>query len=720
MNTGSLDVVRGANNKPVATEALIAELSELGIEGQLLTGYPVMKSPDGTYAIDAIVISRRFGILCFDLVDGTDLQDYSERQDDMFNKVQSRLLTHKNLVRRRELCVSISVASYAPAIVRPPEDADNPVVNSESLTSWLSGIEPSESVSEDLYMQTISAIQSISSIRRARSPRVVADSESRGARLQALENSISTLDRRQSRAVVETVEGVQRIRGLAGSGKTIVLALKAAYLHGRYPEWRIAVTFQTRSLKAHLTRLINSFYIDQTGEEPNWSNLRVLNAWGASGAADRDGMYHEFCRTNDIDYLDFGSAQRKFGWERAFAGAVELALSEVDQPAPQYDAVLVDEAQDLPPSFLRLCYENLHEPKHLVYAYDELQNLTNTRVPPAEEMFGSKNGGPRVTFSRDYDSLDNRRDIILEKCYRNSRPILITAHGLGFGIYRKPPPGSNTGLVQMFDQPELWSDIGYTCRQGQLALGQRVTLARTADTSPQFLEDHSPIDDIIRFKSFENEFEQNKWVANQIKKNLRSEALCFEDIMVIHTDPMASRSKLSKVRQALLAKKIQSHHAGVDTRPDDFLKSASITCTGIHRAKGNEAAMVYIINGEDCFTGTTGLASIRNRLFTAITRSKAWVRVTGVGPKMEALISEYGRLKEANFELSFDYPTDAELKELTIVHRDMSDVQQEQLQQRQQSISNLVRDLRERRVFLQDFDSDDLETLRDLLREDPT
>ena len=57
-----------------------------------------------------------------------------------------------------------------------------------------------------------------------------------------------TLDHLQSRIVIETVEDVQRIRGLAGSGKTIVLALKAAYLHASHPEWRIAVTFLTRSI----------------------------------------------------------------------------------------------------------------------------------------------------------------------------------------------------------------------------------------------------------------------------------------------------------------------------------------------------------------------------------------------------------------------------------------------------------------------------------------
>ena len=41
--------------------------------------------------------------------------------------------------------------------------------------------------------------------------------------LLGLENSIAALDRSQSKAVIETVDGVQRIRGLAGSGKTIVL-----------------------------------------------------------------------------------------------------------------------------------------------------------------------------------------------------------------------------------------------------------------------------------------------------------------------------------------------------------------------------------------------------------------------------------------------------------------------------------------------------------------
>ncbi|MEI7100528.1 helicase, partial [Klebsiella pneumoniae] len=94
---------------------------------------------------------------------------------------------------------------------------------------------------------------------------------------------------RQNKAVIETVDGVQRIRGLAGSGKTIVLALKAAYLHTQYPDWRIAVTFHTRSLKGQFRRLINNFCIEQSGEEPDWTKIRIINAWGAPGGDARDG-----------------------------------------------------------------------------------------------------------------------------------------------------------------------------------------------------------------------------------------------------------------------------------------------------------------------------------------------------------------------------------------------------------------------------------------------
>ena len=108
----------------------------------------------------------------------------------------------------------------------------------------------------------------------------------------------------------------------------------------------------------------------------------------------------------------------------------------------------------------------------------------------------------------------------MEKCYRNSRPALVTAHALGFGIYKTPSDPKESGLVQMFEQNTLWKDIGYEVAEGELKDGSSVTLIRTSETSPKFLENHSDIDDLIIFKSFATKQEQDEWVVNHIKINL--------------------------------------------------------------------------------------------------------------------------------------------------------------------------------------------------------
>jgi superfamily I DNA and RNA helicase len=57
------------------------------------------------------------------------------------------------------------------------------------------------------------------------------------------------------------------------------------------------VTFNTRSLKEQFRRLINNFTIEQTGTEPDWDCIEIMNAWGGPGTKDRDRVYHKFCRT---------------------------------------------------------------------------------------------------------------------------------------------------------------------------------------------------------------------------------------------------------------------------------------------------------------------------------------------------------------------------------------------------------------------------------------
>ncbi|UUW92564.1 DEAD/DEAH box helicase [Pimelobacter simplex] len=632
--------------------------------------------------------------------------------------IEIRLLQHADLVRRRSLKVEVQAITFAPALgdahLAVEDGSEYPVVNQSSLAGALEDFEW-DGGNDDLYRRTVSALQSISGIRRTGTTRTVETVNSRGAKLKRLESSIATLDAQQSRAVIETAHDVQRIRGLAGSGKTVVLALKAAYLHAQHPGWRIGVTFNTRSLSAQFRRLINTFTIEQTGDEPDWSKIHVLTAWGAPGGPARDGVYHRFCADNGVAYRDFGRAKTEFGSIDPLGWACAAALKDATSIRQSFDVLLVDEAQDLPADFLRMCYEMLGDEKLLVYAYDELQTLNGAGLAPPEEIFGlNDRGEPRVRF--DVDNEGGRRDIILEKCYRNSRPLLVTAHALGFGIYRVKPAKSTTGLVQIFEQKSLWDDIGYRVRSGQLEEGKQVALVRDEGSSPRFLEEHSPIEDLLEFRSFPTARQQAEWVAEQIKINLEHDELAPNDIIVINPDPIRTRNAVGIVRKRLYDMKIQSHLAGVDTGADVFFKNdeQSVTFTGIHRAKGNEAAMVYIINADDSMTATANLARVRNRLFTAITRSKAWVRVCGIGEEMDALIEEYDQVKEHDFALSFRYPTEEERATMQVLHRDMSRATEKRVKSYDKSIAGLAADLASGEVMLEDLDAETVANLRDL------
>ena len=64
----------------------------------------------------------------------------------------------------------------------------------------------------------------------------------------------------------------------------------------------------------------------------------------------------------------------------AFEGVCAELLSHIDysSPEPIYDAVLIDEAQDLPIPFFRVVHKMTRQPKRIIWAYDELQKLSES------------------------------------------------------------------------------------------------------------------------------------------------------------------------------------------------------------------------------------------------------------------------------------------------------------------------------------------------------
>lgn len=718
-------IINGTTRKPVSSQRL-ADFFAVHTEyqGFLYIGYPIIGTPEGPYPIDAILVSKEKGLVVFNLIEGRDFEGFEEIQDDSANKIEAKLRGHKSLMKGRSLTTPAKVVTFAPA----REDVtkycteDYALCNETNLKEYLDSIENEDPTR---YEALLAVIQAISTIRKNRKNRNVNKPDSRGAKLQRLEDSIANLDSIQGRAVIETVNGVQRIRGLAGSGKTVVLALKAAYLHAQHPDWKIAVTFNTRSLKEQFKQLINTFTIEQTNEEPEWDNLNVIHAWGSPRGGDHNGIYYLFCQKNGIEYLDFAAARAKFGNEREFDEVCQKALAEAsNQKEGIYDAILVDEAQDFPPSFLRICYELLNSEKRLVYAYDELQNLGSQSLPSPEEIFGSNEDGTyRVQFAPPIEGKP-KQDIMLKKCYRNSRPILTTAHALGFGVYRNPNyrlvknfGEKATGLIQIFEQSQLWQDVGYSVIEGELRDGQEVTLQRTEESSPIFLEDHSPVDDLIQFHVFSSMEEQTNWLITELQKNLTEDELRPDDIIVINPDPISTRAVVGPIRRKLFELDINSHLAGVDTARDIFFNSEneSIVFTGIYRAKGNEAGMVYIINADACYNSLGNIQKLRNILFTAITRSKAWVRVLGVGSSMRKLMSEFDKVKQNDFKLKFRYPTAEERQFISIINRDMTKAERSSVKKGKASFDAIVEDLERGRIRIEDLDPDTINKLKIIL-----
>jgi len=349
----------------------------------------------------------------------------------------------------------------------------------------------------------------------------------------------------------------------------------------------------------------------------------------------------------------------------------------------KYDAILIDEAQDFPQPFFEVVYNATSEPHRIVWAYDELQNLSDYTMSPSSELFGKKaDGSPRVELSNEPGA--PQQDIVLPVCYRNTRWALTIAHGLGFGIYR------DRGLVQFFDAPKLWEDIGYRFMKGQPRGGSDVVIERKKSATPEYFENLIEANDAVTVERFPDADKQYRSVAEKIYRNVTHDEIDADDILVVFCSPRSIRADAAGLMAALAKFKINSHLVGVTSSRDEVFKDNSVALTGIYRAKGNEAPMVYVLNAEYCVQGIE-LSKRRNILFTAMTRSRAWVRVTGVGPAMDGVVKEAVRVVENEYRLSFKYPTKDEIAKIKRLHRDMPADEKQALENDLEGLARVLR-----------------------------
>lgn len=633
------------------------------VVGELYLGYPIYidEIANRRICVDMALITK-MGVFIINILTQP-VTDYGQIQDDIYAKVESKFKKQPFLFKRRKLIFDFYPITYSTV---PMDEMDEyPLVTSVSeMVQYIDDMKEDDEFSDDLYGKILSGIQEAYGINTHRERGDVTEGTKAYA-ISQMSSLIEKYDSRQMEAILSDTTGIQRIRGMAGSGKTIVLARKAVELHTAHPDWNIVVTYYTRSLKDQLVSLISKFYAAKNdGAKYNEEKLKVMQSWGSASSK---GVYYEVCLRHGISPMNVSEAKAKYGKNaNHFSRMCGDLLKNVKQFNKMYDCILIDEAQDFDKNYLQLCLQILDSNKRLVYAYDELQKLNEEAMPSPEEIFGQ--------------GISN--DTPLTVCYRNQGNAIVTAHAIGMGLYRKE------GLLQLPGSSSVWEAIGYVS-DSPIVEGQEATLYRTKETSPELLKVNP--DEIIQFLGYDDANSMYKELLNMIKQDLETEQLLPRDIMIIDMDTYdygKNCTKLSGIKNQLNEEvawdddwnyhddreiyKFDIHTAGAAS-PEDFFRDDSVVYSSVRRAKGNETFMVYIVNAQKC-VNSLQRRSDRNGLFTAITRSKGWVKVLGHGEDMEVLKEEFEEIKKQNFKLHFDkYPDKEMQKQIFLNNKDIAE-----------------------------------------------
>ncbi len=207
---------------------------------------------------------------------------------------------------------------------------------------------------------------------------------------------LRTLDRKQERLAHSLGPGYRLIRGVAGSGKTLVLTYRARHMARHFPRWRILLLCFNKALSLALSHQVAEY----DGVRVHTLDALALRVLAAAGRAP-DGE----------DKPDFDRRRR----------AAIQAVTAVDH-SKLFDMVLVDEAQDLDEAGLNLAWAMLKPGRdHFVMALDGAQMIYRRRMtwnPPGMTARG--------------------RTTILNVNYRNTRQILDLGRELLVGLGREP------------------------------------------------------------------------------------------------------------------------------------------------------------------------------------------------------------------------------------------------------------------------------------------
>ncbi len=188
----------------------------------------------------------------------------------------------------------------------------------------------------------------------------------------------------------------------------------------------------------------------------------------------------------------------------------------------------------------------------------------------------------------------------------------------------------------MLEDKEHWEDVGYEVLTGPLKVGEQVEIFRPEQNSPLLIPEVPGVPLVTSFIA-NDILTEVAWVVEQVELFLEG-GLSAEEILIISLDDRHARGYFKTISESLSALGVSTNNVIADPYNEPpFSIAGKLTLSTVYRAKGNEAAAVFVL-GLDGINSKTREG--RNKLFTAMTRSKAWLRLSGIGRAARVLCKE--------------------------------------------------------------------------------